>query len=900
MEFRLPGPPAKGLPRAGIPALAGLGLVIVLAGLTGCSGGGAADASLSSSCAGARVNAVCLDACSLGCRGSTCEITEIAQNENIVLRFSRAIDPATVGHSTIQFRTGSGEQPEGDFLVNGQVVEFVPRVLVVGAQSFFGFRGGSTYTMTLPGGADEPNALRSTSGDPLRATFSCTLNVSRGVVDLNGVPPAARLIVPATVTNVAQDTTIKLEFNEIIDETSFQGATGANGPIVFAVQRTRDIGGGQRECIRTADPVPLGGSPRVDVDTARRVSVVTFQPIAPLPGNICVSIRVTDRVRDLSGKPAVPQVFEFLTVPTALVQQEIVEDFEDDENLDRNKSAGDWADFRGTFGRIGGDGRHGTFSTDLASRFLGSLNGIDSYEFNTDDTRIPGENTLNGNPAVVTDGRYFFDEMVVPSNVRLVFVGNDPPLFTVRGLLRIDGAIDIQGQSVPYPEPGPQGFAGGAGGIFGGAGGDGGQQCLGVGASPNFNGRHGADCSVPAGHAFAGQVAGTGGRGSLLFPASGLNSEVLASFPAPPPAIGYCMLATAGGGGGGLLEPGGTGRVVTNPVPDPSTMMPPNPAYMGPQAAGGMAIPLFPIPANTRSSLHFVVGGAGGGGGGSHIAFNISIQAALFWARGAGGGGGGGAIALRAGDLLRIDPTARVLAHGGSAGVAPAAQVVRGSPAPGGGGSGGSILLQSGRVADVLGRVDVRGGTAGVLDRVSPTSSVPVPGMSGRLRTEGGAGSPGMLRLELPVAPTPGALPGAQPTAGPNNVGPLLETDTRTGFQSRFLSTGQPFGPEFARYEITALVDGNTVVFSDDPAVGVPARPGLAPIEALWQGATMDLATNQVIELSEGPWRTQVGNHSADPALNDDGKNAVRFLILLDRTNGVAVEIVSVKVVYRV
>src|SRR5262245_55046037 len=149
--------------------------VAIVSTLAGCSGGSAADLNVASACTGAATNAVCLDGCSLGCRGNTCDVTDIAQNENIVLRFSQAMDPHFVNENTIQFRTASGALPVGDFLVNGNIVEFVPKVLTIGAQSFFGFAAGETYTMTLPGGLGERNAVRGTSGDPLDVTTTCTL-----------------------------------------------------------------------------------------------------------------------------------------------------------------------------------------------------------------------------------------------------------------------------------------------------------------------------------------------------------------------------------------------------------------------------------------------------------------------------------------------------------------------------------------------------------------------------------------------------------------------------------------------------------------------------------------------------------------------------------------------------
>jgi hypothetical protein len=128
----------------------------------------------------------------------------------------------------------------------------------------------------------------------------------------------------------------------------------------------------------------------------------------------------------------------------------------------------------------------------------------------------------------------------------------------------------------------------------------------------------------------------------------------------------------------------------------------------------------------------------------------------------------------------------------------------------------------------------------------------------------------------------------------------LSELDSRTGFQSLFRSTEQAFGPEYVRYEIRAWVDNQLVVFSDDATVGTPALPGLAPIEAYFQAATIDLGTGQVVPNTERPWRQYVGSFGGNQSLADDALNAFRFQLILDRTFGQTVEVESVKVVYRV
>jgi len=934
---------------------AALALVVGLAGFTGCSGGDATTGG-----GGNAQNTISVVSCSLGCTGNRCQISEIAQNENIVLVFSRDVDPTTVNTNTIRLRTSSGETPVGEFLVRGSVVEFVPQVLVVGGQTFFGFRPGESYTMTLPGGSGELNSIRSTSNDPLTSTITCTLNVTRGIIDLNNAPPRATLVSPTTATNVPQDAIIQLEFNELLDLTPFLNTTAANGPVVFQVRRTREVAPGERACNLLSPAVPLAGTPRIDLDAARNVSILTYQSPTPLPANVCVQVAVTDRVRDLSGKAASPQTFQFLTVEAARTTLTTNETFDTDDQLDADASSGAWSGGIGTFGVIGGDGIHGPFSPSLGT-FQGVVGGKDTFLINTDLTIIPSENTISGNPIAVTDGRFFFTEMVVPSNVRLVFSGANPPVFHVRGKLEVLGIIDVDGQDLPYYQPVAtelNGQAGGNAGVFGGAGGRGGNRANGLGANPLYNGVSGGDVRVRTGHAYAGSVSNTGGRASTLFPADGLNASVVYNTTG---AIPYTVMTPAGGGGGGYIGAGGDSRVVSNSrttaegtgsvaAATATTITDPTKTWATDQWAG-MRLRLGPgtpseqsriVVANTATELTVdapfavvppvgasyqlperalmgppVAGGlafpllpkpagttsllhflvGGAGGGGAASSPLFSNTFQRTWAPGCGGGGGGGAMALRAGSTLRLGNLAQLLASGGSCGQTTGTGVTVSLGPPGGGGSGGSILLQSGNLVELTGLIDVRGGTRGRLDR--STSVTPAQG-GGSAEVNGGDGRPGFIRLEVPTNPTTLLLPNAQPAATADNVALLTDEDPRVGFQSEFYSTNQPFGPEYVRYEIEARVNGVTTIFSDDPSVGVPARSATAPIEAYFQAARIDLTTGTIVPGTTRPWREQVGGFGGATSLADDSENGFRFQILFNRTLGVNVVIERVTVVYQV
>ncbi|MBL9079855.1 MAG: Ig-like domain-containing protein [Planctomycetes bacterium] len=941
-------------------------LVVVLAALAGCGGSSTKIGASTFSCNGADARAICLENCNLGCASTGCARTNIAQNEIIVLQFSEEVDPNSVNPSSIRFRTASGEQPVGEFFVNGKQVEFVPVLSISGGTTFFGFAAGEVYTMTIPGGENEIEVVRSTSGKPFEKTLTCTLTSSLGIVDLNGVPPSATMVSPplSQLANAPRDLEIVLEFNELIDATPFLSGTAS--PVGFSVRRTRIGTSGERECDPASQPVTVTGSLRLDFDAARGVSVLSFRPTAPLPGNVCMQITVSNGVQDLSGRPAQTQVFQFLTEVTPVVVDSVVETFTDAEFLDVDASAGTWAAGAASFARIGGDGRHGDFDTSIAVD-NGSVNGKRQFTINTDNTIIPASKTFGGAAVAVTDGRFFFSKMVVPSDVRLKFTGANPPVITVAGRLDVLGEIDISGQSVLAPTPTQisqtAGQPGGTAGIFGGAGGKGGDRGNGLTAQAANNGQNGGDARLLAGHAYAATVANSGGRGSPIFPASGLSSALV--YPTPLPSLAYTPSATAGGGGGGSWQPGVNGRVVANNHLDPGltniavttagadfvenaganwipnryvgrtiTTNPPtagvytivantnnritvNPAWstvpgggtfsvplgptpnvdaMGPPAAGGAAVQLFPFPALTgtnRSSLHFLVGGGGGGGAGTHAC--LALHLVRTWCIGGGGGGGGGAIALRAGNLLRLAPGSSVLAKGGStpnsSGIATSSQ-----PAPGGAGAGGSVVLQAGNGLDLSGAVDVRGGTGGLFNRNANGSPAGVPN-SATVQIAGGDGAPGFVRLEAPGTPTTALLTGMLPPATAQNVAPLEERDDTVSFRSLWYDTDLLFGPEYLRYVIHATVDGVPVVFSDDPAVStIAAGPGAA-LRVFFQAATLDPVTELPTETR--PWRTSVRTQGNQTGIASDGLTAFRYVIVLDQAVAQTVTVEELEVFYQ-
>jgi hypothetical protein len=189
----------------------------------------------------------------------------------------------------------------------------------------------------------------------------------------------------------------------------------------------------------------------------------------------------------------------------------------------------------------------------------------------------------------------------------------------------------------------------------------------------------------------------------------------------------------------------------------------------------------------------------------------------------------------------------------------------------------------------------VRGGNGGTFNR---SSNPATPPNGATVQIAGGNGSPGFVRLEAPTAPPLSQLASMQPTPTAQNVGALGERDNLVATTSKFYSTQLLFGPEYARYEIRGTIDGVPFLLSDDPAVSTQeAREG-APVRALFQGARLDLASGNALEVA--PWRTSVRSSGNQTGIASDGLNGFRFRLIADHALGTVITVDSVVVVYRV
>jgi hypothetical protein len=599
-------------------------------------------------------------------------------------------------------------------------------------------------------------------------------------------------------------------------------------------------------------------------------------------------------------------------VGSPLPERVIVESFASAQNRDALASGDTWGAGVLVPARLGGDGRHGSFDPSIGTQVLPNV-----YEVDGSNTLIPASRTLSGFAELVTDGRFFFTDFVVPAGVTVRFVGPVPAVVTVRGQASIDGSIELNGSDLPFwvPTSGPAagqrvstfnargstvspapfitGQPGTRGGAGGGRGGNGANECQGagpivVGGVPLTDGQPGQPVQVLAGHAYAASAPPTAGLGSPLQPPTGISSNlvVVSSI--------YRAQVSPGGSGGGY---GGAGSAASYTVP---VITPPWPtAGIAPLTAGGSAFPLQPVPAGAPSLEHFLVGGSGGGGGGSHQlgTFALTTNVDQFLA-GHGGTGGGGALALRAGGSVQVLGDGRLQARGGDgvfingSDTSGTANLNFGISSPGGGGSGGSILVQSAADVAFAGEVDVRGGTGSRTDFVTTPATL-------NIRLRGGDGGNGHYRFEAggAVVFTGAGTPAFSAAA---NVGALVDQDPRSGSRSGFYLLPTTVEPTFLRYEVRVDTDGDGIVdavLSDDPAVGPPADHPAAPVLVRFQGARPDALTGAPVPATFGPWRAQIAP-GAD-SVGRDRARMVRFDLVANRGSFPNLRVREVRVLWR-
>ncbi|MCA8977771.1 MAG: hypothetical protein KDC98_23805 [Planctomycetes bacterium] len=861
-----------------LKAFAGLFALVA----AGCSSGSDGTASAHIRCSSG--DSFCLISCDLGCSQTGCAVSEIAENQRLKFTFSKSLDVASINGSSVSLRTARGVPPEGEIRITNNELTFVPSVRTANGVSSFGFRRNETYIISLAGGTNSAFGVRSIDGDTLGADFTCTVVASRGIVDEDQRAPTVTMIAPTNLSEAPRDPSIVLRFSELIDTTPLRGTLTPASPVRVTL-RTAENNNGVLTCNSSSglvlEGIPTLSTERVaDVD----VTVVEFKAPVTLPGLACVEVAVTSDLRDLSGRPAIANRFEFFTEAGEVIPITVAEGFASPTNMEVRTSGVQWNNGARP-GTLGGDGRHGSFDYTQGTA-------VSSTEFTFDTTSIdiPASQALNGQPETVTNGVLYFTDFMIPEGVKVNFVGPVPPQIHVRGQVDIGGEVRLNGARMlkfaarggtSGPAPFINGQPGGIGGAGGGRGGKGGDECQGNGPIVQngvilTNGQPGEDVRLLAGNGYAPQSANTGGRGSVMNPPAGDNN--FSPFPGQI-LIGnvYRAYFAPGGSGGGFSGAGSAATAGTLPN-----------LQLGPIPAVGAAFDIASYAVgNSNSSLeHYTIGGSGGGGGATHNFGTIYISQDVYTA-GAGGSGGGGACALRAGGDVNVAATAVFEAKGG-AGVnfngldnnnTPTALPLWGICSPGGGGSGGSFLIQSGGNLSMAGTIDTSGGNGSSTGGIVPSTL--------NLFTQAGAGANGFFRLEAEGTLSVTSASTIPAYVAGTHSGTLASTekDPLTGCTSRWYPTAQILPPTWLRYEITVDLDGPggplaPHTFTDDPNNYDPL-PVSSGIKLEFQGARLLQSTGLPDPLTIGPWRPGVAGATG---ISADSPTGLRFMLTFDST----------------
>ncbi len=552
-------------------------------------------------------------------------------NERLILQFSSEIDPTSVNPDSIQIRIKSTSftiAAEGDFVIEGDTILFVPKFPSAIDLSDGGFQASTEYRVLLPGFPDQ-QSIRSTSGNILTDTVSTTFETrSNDPLLLDPVPGRPRVTTIALDLNRdgifdadgIPETPDPEEFTDLdsiplvaevpvgLARAPMKVGVFLNEPILPASLFEDLDDDGQPDSIALVNPgsatkiptlINLEQSFLAQEDRFR--TLITVSPRATLPPRSEVQIQIFNLIRDF-GFPSIPinpltAGFTTQTGPATFVD-EIAEDF--DTTINRSSSStADWG-LRNSGVLVPGSGLGGS--------------PVDGTLF------VPASSTFRFNTAI-NQGIYQFDSVLIEEDSQVRAEGPHPLQIFCRGDFDLRGNIILDG------ERGENGATNGASRVVvGGLGGPGGFR--------------GGNANDPPGRSIN---TGKDGFAPSFFPDSGGKGGRRAT------------ASIGGGGGGGHADPGGQDPISNS-------------------GAGGAAYDIEPT-----LDLN---GGSGGAGGGNGANGNPLLETP-----GGAGGGGGGAFILNCAGTFRF--TGDILSADGGGG-GDGANSSPSAPAPRGGGGGGA------------------------------------------------------------------------------------------------------------------------------------------------------------------------------------------------------------------
>ena len=684
-----------------------LGGALLFAACGGGGGGSSSDASAASPL-------VLIDASVSGTDG-------VPINEIIRFEFSVDLDPDTVRPDTIRIRQGPdyGKQVAGTYRVDGNRVEFFPRLPVLADLSDSGFQPGTPYRITLPG-TPEVATVRSFANDHITQTVTLDFQTADASAAglfrdnfLDPLPPTILFVNPPDgATDVPADGDITLTFNR---RPLNPGTVTDTNIRLFMQERGGEI-------LNRVIPINL-------VLTQNHESVqVRVVPKFPLADVATYRLEVNRRLQDLVGNDVQPPGGQSLYESTFTVRDEpfrttsislTFNEADRVEFMDENETIASWNEVvpdavAAIFTAAGGNGR------------AGDLKPTASQTFQPEDfTRGIEVMTIDN---VETDV-YNFRTIEIPAGVQVRFTqrkgGPNRPILLlslknvqISGTLNVSGGNGVKGETVYTSSAIPAG----PGGKAGPGGGDGADRDDGPVISP-FPYKNGDDV-------FYGGGGGKGGGGGSY------NYSYYYAYSSYTYYYRYAYgYASGGGGGGGNRTRGQDGEAGTYP----------SSGYFGLGGDGGKTS--FERGFGYNFERRPNVGGGGGAAGGKGFydyyyyynsgGYSYTSRSQYLGGAGSGGGGGGGIAVQSAGDV-KIAGTGAILADGGIGGDTMYYYAYGGGG--GGGGAGGSVkVAATGQVfLDPGATISVTGGAGGIF---TGTYTYYTPGL-------GGAGGQGYIRFE--------------------------------------------------------------------------------------------------------------------------------------------------------
>jgi len=251
-----------------------------------------------------------IESCSLGCTGGSggeqvfCSIVNAYRNQEIAIRFSEPVDPASVNSSSFRVVIpagvdGGGTTAIGTFVVDaidGRRLVFRPQLTFdESGTPVYGFDANTAYQILIPGSAqgDLGPFIRSVTGRANQSRLDCTIVTDQGIIDLVPGDPTVTVSVDVITGpgsgEVPETAAMFLTDSQILDNEVYSLSpitmlfTDVMNPATLTptfVQVQVDSDG---DLATTSDRIAVEGTLDVSVDLETLTTTVVFEHEIPDP-----------------------------------------------------------------------------------------------------------------------------------------------------------------------------------------------------------------------------------------------------------------------------------------------------------------------------------------------------------------------------------------------------------------------------------------------------------------------------------------------------------------------------------------------------------------------------------------------------------------------------------------